>query len=119
MSGRRAVRGTVSFRFTGHPRPDVAGLVYRLAYNGDVVTFKTGRRLGKRVGGSAYRRNGGWGNKTAFRHGYIDQEVSTTLTSRLRIFLTRPRMLIILLSSYYLRNACEPDARELRLAARP
>jgi hypothetical protein len=28
---------------------------------------------------SAYRRNGVWGNKAAFRHGYIDQEVSTKL----------------------------------------
>jgi hypothetical protein len=33
-------------------------LVYRLAYNGDVVAFKMGRRLGKRVGGSAYWRIG-------------------------------------------------------------
>ena len=31
-------------------------LVYRLAYNGDVVGFKMGRRQGKRVGGSAYWR---------------------------------------------------------------
>jgi hypothetical protein len=30
--------------------------VYGLAYNGDVVAFKMGRRQGKRVGGSAYRR---------------------------------------------------------------
>ena len=30
--------------------------LYRLAYNGDVVAFKMGRRQGKRVGGSAYRR---------------------------------------------------------------
>ena len=51
-------------------------LVYRLAYNGDGVAFKMGRRLGKRVGGSAYRRIGVW-VKTAFRHGYNDQEVST------------------------------------------
>jgi len=28
-------------------------LVYRLAYNGDVVAFKIGRRQGKRVGVSA------------------------------------------------------------------
>jgi hypothetical protein len=48
--------------------------VYRLAYNGDVVAS------GKRVGGSAYRRIGVWGSKTAFRHGYNDQEVSTELT---------------------------------------
>jgi len=27
---------------------------------------------------SAGRRIGVWGNKTAFRHGYIDQEVSAT-----------------------------------------
>ena len=33
-------------------------LVYRLAYNGDVVAFKIGRRQGKRVGVSAYRRIG-------------------------------------------------------------
>jgi hypothetical protein len=33
-------------------------LVYRLAYNGDVVAFKMGRRLGKRVGVLAYRRLG-------------------------------------------------------------
>jgi hypothetical protein len=33
-------------------------LVYRLAYNGDVVAFKMGRRQGKRVGGSAYWRIG-------------------------------------------------------------
>jgi hypothetical protein len=32
--------------------------VYRLAYNGDVVAFKMGRRQGKRVGGSAYWRIG-------------------------------------------------------------
>jgi hypothetical protein len=31
-------------------------LVYRLAYNGDVVGFKMGRRQGKRVGVLAYRR---------------------------------------------------------------
>ena len=30
--------------------------MYRLAYNGDVVAFKMGRRQGKRVGGSAYWR---------------------------------------------------------------
>src|ERR1700687_3065037 len=53
--------------------------VYRLAYNGDVVAFKMGRRLGKRVGGSACWRIGVWGSKTAFRHGYNDQEVSTEL----------------------------------------
>src|ERR1700687_1730244 len=53
--------------------------VYRLAYNGDVVAFKMGRRLGKRVGGSAYWRIGVWGSKTAFRHGYNDQEVLTEL----------------------------------------
>ena len=33
-------------------------LLYRLAYNGDVVAFKMGRRQGKRVGGSAYWRIG-------------------------------------------------------------
>ena len=33
--------------------------------------------LGKRVGGSAYRR---LGSKTAFRQGWNDQEVSTKLT---------------------------------------
>jgi hypothetical protein len=53
--------------------------VCHLAYNGDVVAFKKGRRLGKRVGGSAYWRIGVWGSKTAFRHGYNDQEVSTEL----------------------------------------
>src|SRR5580704_16902281 len=53
-------------------------VVYRLAYNGDVVAFKMGRQ-GKRVGGSAYWRIGVWGSKTAFRHGYNDQEVSTEL----------------------------------------
>src|SRR6202049_1187811 len=37
------------------------------------------QRLEKRVGGSAYRRIGVWGSKTAFRHGYNDQEVSTEL----------------------------------------
>ena len=35
-----------------------ASLVHRLAYNDDDVAFKMGRRLGKRVGGSAYRRLG-------------------------------------------------------------
>ena len=35
-------------------------LVHRLAYNGDVVAFKMGPRLGKRVGGSAYWRIGVW-----------------------------------------------------------
>ena len=43
------------------------------------VALKMGRRLGKRVGGSAYWRIGVWGSKTAFRHGYNDQEVSTEL----------------------------------------
>ena len=33
-------------------------LVRRLAYNGDFVAFKMGRRQGKRVGGSAYWRIG-------------------------------------------------------------
>ena len=33
-------------------------LVYRLAYNGNVVAFKMGRRQGKRIGGSACRRIG-------------------------------------------------------------
>ena len=28
--------------------------MYRLAYNDDVVAFKIGRQLGKRVGGPAY-----------------------------------------------------------------
>ena len=37
------------------------------------------RRIGKRVGGSAYWRIGVWGSKTAFRHGHNDQEVSTEL----------------------------------------
>ena len=32
-------------------------MVYRLAYNGDVVAFKMGRR-GKRIGGSAFGRMG-------------------------------------------------------------
>jgi len=36
-------------------------LVNRLAYKGDVVAFKMGRRLGKRIGGSAYWRIGVWG----------------------------------------------------------
>ena len=39
-----------------------------------------GRRQGKRVGGSAYWRIGVCGSKTAFRHGYNDQEVSAELT---------------------------------------
>jgi len=39
---------------------EICGLVYRLAYNGDVVAFKMGRRLGKRVGGSACWRMGVW-----------------------------------------------------------
>jgi len=43
------------------------------------VAIKMGRRLGKRVGGSAYWRIGVWGSKTAFRHGYNDQEVLTEL----------------------------------------
>jgi hypothetical protein len=43
------------------------------------VAIKMGRRLGKRVVGSAYRRIGVWGSKTAFRHGYNDQEVLTEL----------------------------------------
>jgi hypothetical protein len=38
-----------------------------------------GRRLGKRVGGSAYWRIGVWVSKTVFRHGYNDQKVSTEL----------------------------------------
>src|ERR1700736_1400859 len=38
-----------------------------------------GRRLGKRVGGSAYWRIGVWRSETAFRHRYNDQEVSTEL----------------------------------------
>jgi hypothetical protein len=43
--------------------------------------MKMGRRLGKRVGGSAYWRIGVWGSKTTFRHGCNDQEVSTKLTT--------------------------------------
>ena len=43
------------------------------------VAIKMGRRLGKRIGGSAYRRIRVWGSKTAFRHGYSDQEVPTKL----------------------------------------
>ena len=35
--------------------------------------------MGKRVGGSVYRRIGVWGSRTAFRDGYNDQEVSTEL----------------------------------------
>ena len=31
--------------------------MYRLAYNGDVVAFKMGRRLVKRVGGSAFAKH--------------------------------------------------------------
>src|SRR5580704_1594500 len=38
-----------------------------------------GRRLGKRVGVSAYWRIGVWGSKTAFRNRYNDHEVSTKL----------------------------------------
>ena len=53
--------------------------MHRLANNGDVVAFKMGRRLRKRVGGSAYWRIGVCGSKTAFRHRYNDQEVSTEL----------------------------------------
>jgi hypothetical protein len=46
---------------------EICGLVYRLAYNGDVVAFKMGRRLGKRVGVLAYGRLGVWASgKTAF-----------------------------------------------------
>jgi hypothetical protein len=44
-----------------------------------IVAIKMGRRLGKRVGGSACWRIGVWGSKTAFRHGYNDQEVSAEL----------------------------------------
>src|SRR5208282_5665969 len=44
-----------------------------------IVAIKIGRRLGKRVGGSAYWRIGVCGSKTAFRHGYNDQEVSAEL----------------------------------------
>jgi hypothetical protein len=35
--------------------------------------------MGKRVGGSVYRRIGVGGSKTAFRDGYNDQEVETEL----------------------------------------
>jgi hypothetical protein len=35
--------------------------------------------MGKRVGGSVYRRIGVWGSRTASRDGYNDQEVSTEL----------------------------------------
>ena len=38
-----------------------------------------GRRLGKRVGGSAYWRIGVWGSKTALRRGYHGQEPSKEL----------------------------------------
>ena len=41
------------------------------------VAIKMGRRLGKRVSVLAYGRMGVWRSKTAFRHGYYDQEVST------------------------------------------
>jgi hypothetical protein len=43
-----------------------------------------GRRLGRRVGGWAYRRIGVWGSKTAFRHGYNDQEVDDALQTPTR-----------------------------------
>ena len=42
-------------------------LVYRLAYDGDLVAFKMGRRQGKRVGGSAYWRIGVSGDAFAQR----------------------------------------------------
>jgi hypothetical protein len=45
------------------------------------VAIKMGRRLGKRIGGSAYRRIGVWGSITAFRHAYSDNEVSMKLTT--------------------------------------
>jgi hypothetical protein len=35
---------------------------------------------GKRIGGSAYRRIGAWGSKTAFRHGDRGQERSKKST---------------------------------------
>jgi hypothetical protein len=43
------------------------------------VAIKIARRLGKGIGGSAYRRIGVWGSKTAFRHGYHGQEPSKEL----------------------------------------
>ena len=46
-----------------------------------IVAIKMGRRLGRRVGGWAYRRIGVCGSKTAFRHGYNNQEVSKKLTT--------------------------------------
>ncbi len=45
----------------------------------DASQDKSTGGLGKCVGGSAYWRIGVWGSKTAFRHIYSDQEVSTKL----------------------------------------
>src|SRR5271165_5020399 len=74
-SGRRIPRSKVTFIISIYSFCKV-NLVCRLAYNGDVIAFKMGRRLGKR---SAGRRIGVRGNKAAFRHGYIEQEVSSKL----------------------------------------
>jgi hypothetical protein len=46
-------------------------VVYRLAYNDDVVAFKMGRR-GKRIGGSAFGRMGVWAFAKSHRlRGYL------------------------------------------------
>src|SRR5271165_972423 len=77
-SGRKIPRSKVTFIISMYSFWKI-NLVYRLAYNGDFVAFKMGRRQGKRIGGSAYWRIAVWGSKTASRHGYNDQEVSTEL----------------------------------------
>ena len=55
-SNNRPVLGAATRAYRKHLGEEA--LVYRLAYNGDVVAFKMGRRQGKRVGGSAYWRIG-------------------------------------------------------------
>jgi hypothetical protein len=63
-------RFTASF-LTWCPVPEIACILLRSKWAG----------VGKRVGGSAYGRIGVWRSKTAFRHGYDDQEVSNKLTT--------------------------------------
>ena len=67
---------------------DVAKKKSRFAFRKQVSGASSfdGGRLEKRIGGSAYLRNGVWGSKTAFRPGYIDQEASTKLMT----LCTRP-----------------------------
>jgi hypothetical protein len=74
-----------------------------------------GTFLGKRIGGcwEAGRRNGVWGNKTAFRHGYIDQEVAATLMTLCKRLMSNAERLDGFTKSNYVlaRHTCGRSRR--------